>query len=122
MKTIIALFILLSLGCTRISYHIIEGKIEKIESSGSIALGQNDTITVTFTGGVNSCASPDHLKTDIRGNTIVFWAYYKYPRKNDICLQAMPVHQLKYIYKPKKNGIYFYEGANSSHSCTSEVH
>lgn len=84
------------------------GKISKIESLGNISLGQSDTILITFWGGSNGCAQPDHLEAFIGESTITFKAYYNYPKEAKICPENMPIHTLKYIFKPVVKGIYTY--------------
>lgn len=96
-------------------YRISIGKIDKIESLSNISLGQTDTIVITFSGGTNGCAHADHLEPSIFGNTIFFKTYYNYPTDpRIICTCNIPIHTLKYYFKPPSVGTYTYKSFNTA--------
>ncbi len=97
------------------------GKITNIESLKNITLGETDTIVITFNGGDNGCAHPDHLEASITSFTIVFRAYYNYPIEPTICPENVPIHTLQYIFKPTSIGIYTYESFNTEVESKTEV-
>lgn len=107
-----------AMDCTKeddpTGYRISIGKIDNIESLSSISLGQTDTIVITFSGGTNGCAHPDHLETTIIGNTIVFKAYYSYPTDQRMCPLNIPIHHLKYYFKPPSVGTYTYKSFDTA--------
>jgi hypothetical protein len=89
-------------------YEINIGKIINIESLSNISLGQSDTIEITFSGGINGCAHADHLETSAIADTIIFKAYFNYPINPRICTDNIPIHKLKFVFKPSSVGTYTY--------------
>ncbi len=97
------------------------GEIISIESLNEISLGESDTVVVTFGGGTNGCANADRLQTVMVANTITIKAFYNYPTEPQICTQNIPVHVLKYVYKPTAKGTYTYKAFDSDISVTTLV-
>jgi hypothetical protein len=97
------------------------GKITKIESLKSIQLGQNDTISVTFSGGANGCYKPHHLDATSKGFTTIFKAYYYVPGQPTVCPENIPVHTLLYIFKPTSKGKYIFHSFDTNVSATTIV-
>lgn len=122
MKFLSAIFCLLVIACSKDENgkSVSIGQIHSIESLKNISLGQSDTIVVTYGGG-DGCAKPDHLDATVSGNSIVIKAYYSYPMKADVCPAVVPVHRLKYIYKPSSKGIYTYKSFNTEAGATTTV-
>lgn len=115
MRKIGFIFCLFLLSCTqeKVDPTILIGQITQIKSLVNITLGQSDTITVTFRGGINGCAKADHLEATTIGLTVIFKAYYNYPLHATICTDNLPIHQLKYVFKPAAKGTYNYQSFNT---------
>ena len=97
------------------------GKITNIESLKNIQLGQNDTIVVTFSGGTNGCYKPHHLEATLTDLTTTLQAYYYIPGQPLVCPENIPIHTLKYIFKPTSKGTYFYKSIDTAVSSTTIV-
>jgi hypothetical protein len=97
------------------NYEISIGKIINIESLSNISFGQSDTIAITFSGGTNGCAHSDHLETTIIGDTIIFKAYFNYPIYPRICTDNIPIHKLKFVFKPASVGTYTYRSFDTEY-------
>ena len=97
------------------------GKISSIESLKNIHLGQSDTIVVTFSGGTNGCYKPHHLEATLTGFSTTLKAYYYVPGEPIVCTQNIPVHTLKYIYKPTSKGTYIYKSFDTNVTATTIV-
>jgi hypothetical protein len=97
------------------------GNINKIESLGNISLGQSDTIVISFGGGANGCFHADHIDADILGTTILFKAYYNYPREPQLCPDNAPTFILKYIFTPSSVGTFRYKSYNTEAEASTEV-
>lgn len=123
MKTIVLIFCLFLMGCTSENNdsEVFIGKITGIGSLTNITLGESDTITVTFSGGNDGCAKPDHLEAAFAGTTISFKAYYNYPVHPTICTENIPIHQLKYTFKPTSRGNYTYRSFDTDASAETKV-
>ena len=123
MKHLSIIFCLFILSCTKDESDKVTalGQIDNIVSLKTIQLGQSDTIVITFGGGTNGCAKPDHLVPIPSGNTITFKAYYNYPKKSQICTQNIPIHKLQYIFKPINRGTYSYKSYNTNASSTTKI-
>jgi len=123
MRTIVLIFCLFLMSCTeeKNDSMVFMGKITGIESLTSISLGASDTITVTFSGGNDGCAKPDHLETAIAGTTITFKAYYNYPVHPTICTANIPIHQIKYVFKPISKGTFNYRSFDTDASAVTIV-
>ncbi len=119
LSLILCLF-LWSCSKDKLQPRIAIGEIFKTESLQTISLGQSDTITVTFGGG-SGCAAADHLETNIAGNVITFKAFYKEPSGPVVCPAVVPVHQLKYIFKPVSKGNYIYKSFDNNVSSETTV-
>jgi len=116
MKKIALILCIFLFGCTEenVEPTIYSGQITKIESLANITLGQSDTIVVTFSGGTDGCAKPDHLEATLAGFTFTFKAYYNYPAHATVCTDNIPIHQLKYSWKPTSTGTYSYRTLDSA--------
>jgi hypothetical protein len=117
---------LLAVNCTKEddferNYDISIGNIIAIESLSNISLGQSDTIVITFSGGTNGCAHSDHLETLIDGKTIIFKAFYNYPLGPRICTDNIPIHNLKYVFKPASAGTYIYKSFDTEVESSTDV-
>ena len=126
MKKIGIIFCLFVLSCSKDKVvtddsSIDLGKITNIESKKIISLGQNDTIVVTFTGGTNGCYKPHHLKATLTGLSTTLKAYYYVPGQPIVCPKNIPVHTLKYIFKPTSKGTYIYKSFDTDVSATTIV-
>lgn len=97
------------------------GKISSIESLKNIHLGQNDTIVVTFSGGANGCYKPHHLEATLTGLSTTLKAYYYVPGQPIVCPENIPVHKLKYIFKPPSKSTYIYNSFDTDVSATTIV-
>ena len=97
------------------------GKITNIESLKNIQLGQNDTIVVTYSGGTNGCYKPHHLEATLTDLTTTLQAYYYIPGQPLVCPENIPIHTLKYIFKPTSKGTYFYKSIDTAVSSTTIV-
>jgi len=97
------------------------GEITNIESLKNIQLGQNDTIVVTFSGGTNGCYKPHHLEATLTDLTTTLQAFYYIPGQPLVCPENIPIHTLKYVFKPTSKGIYFYKSIDSAVSSTTIV-
>lgn len=85
-----------------------EGTILTIEASANLSFGETDSIRITFKGGFDGCAAPDHIKAESNGQITYLKAYYNYPSKPQACTQHAPIHTLIYVYKPTIKGICSY--------------
>ena len=103
-------------------YVVKTGSIINIESMKTISLGATDTIIVTFGGGTNGCASPDHLEVSILENMLSFKAYYKFPTTPRICTDNLPVHTLRHVFKPESKGTYVYKSTDTDVFTMTEVY
>jgi hypothetical protein len=123
MRTLSILFCLLIISCTKDkgSNGIAPGRIINIESLHNISLGQTDTIIVTFGGGTDGCAKPDHLVATLTDHTITIKSYYNYPVQPQNCTQNIPVHQLQYVFKPASRGNYIYKSIDTNVSTSTTV-
>ena len=124
MKKLILFYCLILLSCnnSNIDNKIVKtGIIRNIESLKTISLGQSDTITITFEGGTNGCAKPDHLGVSINGKTISFIAFYNIPSNSTICPDNIPIHTLKYVFKPNVKGTFSYISTDINTSTTTIV-
>ena len=97
------------------------GKISNIESLNNIQLGQNDTIVVTFSGGTNGCYKPHHLEATVTGSTTTLKAYYYVPEQSLVCPENIPIHILRYLFKPTSKRTYIYKSFNTDVSATTIV-
>ena len=97
------------------------GKITNIESLKNIQLGQNDTIVVTFSGGTNGCYKPHHLEATLTDLTTTLQAFYYIPGQPLVCPENIPIHTLKYVFKPTSKGTCFYKSIDSDVSSTTIV-
>ncbi|WP_154647926.1 hypothetical protein [Pedobacter arcticus] len=110
------------MGCTKNKGTIqAVGQITEIESLSEISLGQTDTVVVIFNGGTNGCAIADHLETKVTDNSVSIKAYYNYPKAQEICTTNIPVHTLKYTFKPTKKGLYTYKSFDGEITVTTLV-
>ena len=126
MKTIGIIFCFFVLSCSKdnvINDNSNEevGKITNVESLKNIQLGQNDTIVVTFSGGTNGCYKPHHLETTMTGLSTTLKAFYYVPGQPIVCPENIPVHTLKYIFKPTSKGTYIYKSFDTEVSATTIV-
>ena len=97
------------------------GKITNIESLKNIQLGQNDTIVVTYSGGTNGCYKPHHLEATLTDLTTTLQAFYYIPGQPLVCPEDIPIHTLKYVFKPTSKGTYFYKSFDTAVSSTTIV-
>jgi len=123
MRKIAFIFCLFLLSCSeeKADTTVLIGQITKIESLANITLGQSDTIVVTFNGGTDGCAKADHLEATTTRFTITFKAYYNYPAHATICPENIPIHQLKYVFKPTSKGTYTYQSLDSDAASATKV-
>ncbi len=123
MRAITLIFCLFVLSCTedKTETNVFAGEITAIESLTNITLGNSDTITVTFRGGTDGCAKPDHLEAAFAGNIVTFKAFYNYPAHPAICPLNIPVHRLKYVFKPASKGSYTYKSFDNDVTATTQV-
>jgi len=127
MKQIGMIICLIVLSCskdidTTTDSKIALGEITSIETLQRIPLGLTDTVVVTFTGGTNGCYKPHHLNAGITGLSTVLYAYYYLPGQPVICTDNIPIHTLKYIFKPTSKGIYVYKSFNTKITATTIVY
>lgn len=126
MKKIGIIFCLFVLSCSKDKVVTDDsnaelGKISNIESLKNIQLGQNDTIVVTFNGGTNGCYKPHHLEATLTGSSTTLKAYYYFPGQPIVCPENIPVHTLRYLFKPTSKGTYIYKSFNTDVSATTIV-
>lgn len=126
MKKIGIIFCLFVLSCSKDNVDTDNsneelGKIANIESLKNLQLGQNDTIVVTFSGGTNGCYKPHHLESTLTGLSTTLKAYYFVPGQPVFCTDNIPVHTLKYIFKPTSKGTYIYKSFDTEVSATTIV-
>ena len=126
MKKIGIIFCLFVLSCSKDKVvtddsSLYLGKITDIETLKNILLGQNDTIVVTFSGGTNGCYKPHHLEATLTGLSTTLKAYYYVPGQPIVCPENIPVHTLKYIFKPTSKGTYIYKSFDTDVSATTIV-
>ena len=125
MKPILIITCLFLFACTKENDDddmvISTGSIYKIETLREITLGQTDTIEVTFSGGFNGCAVADRLETLLIGNTTTIRSFYQYPKKSQICTQILPVHMLKFTYKPTVKGTFTYKSFDTDITASTVV-
>ena len=126
MKKIGIIFCLFVLSCAKDKVDTDDssidlGKITNIESLKNISPGQNDTLVVTFSGGTNGCYKPHHLEATLTDLSTTLKAYYYVPGQPIVCPENIPVHTLKYIFKPTSKGTYIYKSFDTDVSATTIV-
>lgn len=110
-KTTLLLVMMMLMSCSKKgiengNHMVLPGKITSIEVSSHANLGDEITITVSFDGGSDGCAQPNHLRVVQDDYRLAFQAFYAYPKEPSICAQVIPRHKLTHTFKPHKRGTY----------------